>query len=514
MVTVHTELKTSTYRTAMPNILRDQTIKSVREFPVENRSRATRHQSADWCGKWGGAVGSTIIVALVFYLSACGGSNKAIEADDASTNGSDRKSPNTTQSGSANDTTNPVSQTGSAQTASANCTAVGKACKTASQCCFGRCEQDICLGPTGVCSAAGVSCVASAECCSGRCEALSGTDRVCSANACVAVGKACTLAIECCSLTCTNGTCSDGEGCAMIGQSCDAKSDCCSNLCTDDKCQKIPGTLCAGSGEQCAADAACCSGKCQEMGGVRRCAVVSTCRAGGEPCSTNGDCCSGTCGQDGFCPLMSMCQTAGEPCTGFRECCSGLCADPGTGVRICQYMSGCRPVGEVCAVDEDCCGLRCLPYGTTGINRCTKPAGCMYPGEVCWTGQSANCCPPGATGGNRLCEPTILGVRRCFSSGTDTECLPDGKPCAFADECCSKLCLPNAAGELTCGPNCVPILGSCRADADCCEGRCVDGSCKPNDLGCVPLGGHCDKPEDCCADFCDTATHSCAVVIE
>ena len=304
--------------------------------------------------------------------------------------------------------------------------------------------------------------------------------------------------------------------CIEVGKTCSSDAECCFDRCERGICVGSTGA-CEAAGTSCVASAECCSGRCEALSGSQRVCTASSstvlCRAGGALCATNGDCCSGTCGKDGTCPIMAQCQTAGEPCTGFHECCSGTCADPGTGVPICQYVSGCRPVGEVCSVDDDCCGLRCASYGDTGIKRCAKPAGCMYPGEVCWTGQSANCCPPGRNGGNRLCEPTSLGVRRCFTSGTTTECIPDGQPCAFADECCSELCLPNAEGELVCGPNCVPVQGMCRADADCCEGQCIKGSCQPSDVDCVPLGAYCDKPEDCCANICDTDAHRCMVTI-
>jgi len=312
-------------------------------------------------------------------------------------------------------------------------------------------------------------------------------------------------------------TLSDSEVafCIEVGQPCSDNAQCCYSRCEDGLCMGPTG-MCSEVGVACAASAECCSGRCeaQSEDAQRVCvAALDTCHVGGESCLFDSDCCSGTCGDDGFCPTMTRCQTAGEPCTGFHECCSGTCADPGTGTSVCQYVSGCRPIGEVCLSDDDCCGNICSPYGDTGINRCIKPAGCMASGEVCWTGQAANCCPPGSTGGMRLCEPTFLGVSRCFTAGTTDECIPDGQPCTMADECCSELCLPDAEGNLICGPNCVPVQGACRADADCCEGLCISGTCQPSDIECQPLGGYCDTPEDCCADFCDTVTHRCAVVI-
>ena len=117
----------------------------------------------------------------------------------------------------------------------------------------------------------------------------------------------------------------------------------------------------------------------------------------------------------------------------------------------------------------------------------------MDAGEVCWTGQAANCCPQGAEGGNRLCEPTVLGVSRCFGPGTLEECIPDEGPCSLADECCGGFCLPTEDGGYVCASECVVVDGACTADVDCCEGVCVDGSCTPDQFGCVPLG---QKPSD------------------
>jgi hypothetical protein len=178
---------------------------------------------------------------------------------------------------------------------------------------------------------------------------------------------------------------------------------------------------------------------------------------------------------------------------------------------VCQFVSGCRPIGEICLDDADCCSAQCEADEGTGVTRCIKPGGCMDSGEVCWTGQAANCCPQGADGGQALCEPTILGVSRCFGEGTLEECIPDGEPCSFSDECCNGLCLPNADGELVCGSECVPADGECRADADCCDGLCIDRTCSPNDTGCVPLGGECETQDDCCAGVCNPNTGVCVL---
>jgi hypothetical protein len=208
---------------------------------------------------------------------------------------------------------------------------------------------------------------------------------------------------------------------------------------------------------------------------------------------------------------MSQCQTAGEPCTGHHECCTGICVDPGTGVDACQAVTGCRPIGEVCTDSSDCCSADCQAEAGATVKRCLKPGGCMASGEVCWQGQSTNCCPSGPDGGNQLCDMTVLGVLRCYGVGTMAQCLADGQPCTFADECCSGFCLPDASGNLTCGAACVPITGACTADADCCDGVCIGGVCTPSSHGCVPLGGQCTQSSECCSGACDTGSGVCTI---
>jgi len=246
-----------------------------------------------------------------------------------------------------------------------------------------------------------------------------------------------------------------------------------------------------------------------DLNGELRCTLVSLCRGEGDLCSTDADCCSGVCGADGLCPVMAECQTVGEPCTGFHECCTGLCADPGTGVPICQFISGCRPIGEICQQASDCCSALCEEYEGTGVLRCVKPGGCMSTGEVCQEGMSANCCPSGPDGGPQLCLPTVLGLSRCWGPDSTDQCIPDGQPCTFADECCGGLCLPDANGDYFCGSVCVPLGDTCTADADCCDGICWGAVCIPDSSDCEPVGAECTTDDDCCSGFCDPVTQIC-----
>jgi hypothetical protein len=136
----------------------------------------------------------------------------------------------------------------------------------------------------------------------------------------------------------------------------------------------------------------------------------------------------------------------------------------------------------------------------------------MPAGEVCWLGQAANCCPQGATGGNKLCLPTVVGISRCWGEGTDQTCLPDGQACHFSDECCNGLCLPDGTGGLKCGSTCVPLKAACTSDADCCDGVCKAGQCAPSQTVCEPLGVNCASAADCCSGYC--LAGKCAVQLK
>ena len=133
----------------------------------------------------------------------------------------------------------------------------------------------------------------------------------------------------------------------------------------------------------------------------------------------------------------------------------------------------------------------------------------MEAGEICWEGQSTNCCPSGPNGGQQLCLETVLGLNRCFDSDAVDNCVVEGGTCAFADECCEGLCIPDANGNLVCSPLCVQLGDACTADGDCCDGLCVGGSCVPDFNDCVPIGGSCTLGSDCCSGICNDNTGTC-----
>ncbi|MFH1434822.1 MAG: hypothetical protein ABIJ56_03805, partial [Pseudomonadota bacterium] len=319
-------------------------------------------------------------------------------------------------------------------------------------------------------------------------------------------------ASDCCSLYCVDEVCAEGGACAVTGGECAENYDCCSNICSEEDVCDPSYAPCEPFGESCTSGGNCCSGLCVEISAEEgRCGGHYPCRPGGEVCTEDDDCCNGVC-DEGYCALLGECTVVGDPCEGVRECCSNACVESGAGTTTCQYLSGCRPIGEVCEENDDCCSEECEPSDHDLVKRCDNPPGCLDPGEVCFVGASLNCC-----GGHEFCRPTFAGVYRCYDPEIpEGECIPDGDPCSFSDECCCELCAPDDDGALICCPGgmpCVPNGGACLTDADCCDLNCVDGVCGEPDTSCVPLEGDCTTSEDCCSEYCDPATGKCGVLI-
>jgi hypothetical protein len=102
---------------------------------------------------------------------------------------------------------------------------------------------------------------------------------------------------------------------------------------------------------------------------------------------------------------------------------------------------------------------------------------------------------------------TRIGVTRCWGAVLPGECLPEGSPCAFSDQCCSDYCLPDPATlELTCRGSCAGLGQACTASADCCTSpvilKCQGCVCVVSDMPCVDIGGACTQSADCCVGGC------------
>ncbi|RLB48553.1 MAG: hypothetical protein DRJ42_22965, partial [Deltaproteobacteria bacterium] len=388
----------------------------------------------------------------------------------------------------------------------------GDMCSAGPQCCSGNCASGICVDATGSCQRILDTCTADSECCTGLCSAsIDGALRCQVPGGCGVGGTACLTAADCCSGGCVGGFCDDTATCGDDGEACTTSVECCSHDCNGTTCESAGGS-CNVDGENCSSDGNCCSGFCFPDGsGGGRCSGHDTCRAMGQICSTNGDCCTGGCdfaehpeAGVGRCQDLGSCSTSGESCTSVRGCCSALCVDAGSGVGICEFLPGCHPFGEVCNMNSDCCSDECgPPEGTAGLRRCVNPPGCVDAGEICGQGGSNNCCVLKSLG----CIPTGLGVSRC----NDQEmCIMEGDECDFSEQCCPDAsgdilsCILDASGVRRCSSLCIPNgSGTCTANADCCEGRCLDGICDDTPIGCIPFGGGgCVLDADCCSGSC------------
>jgi hypothetical protein len=362
-------------------------------------------------------------------------------------------------------------------------------------------------------------------------------------SACASDGASCDVAADCCSLGCFEGTCSSTAMCATHEDQCSENSNCCSNSCHEGSC-KLAGE-CRPFGEECQSANDCCSRQC---GDDARCSRGGKCRGEGEICSDGGDCCNGQC-EEGRCAILSECDPVGEPCDTSEECCSRACVDDGTGFKSCQYLGGCRPSGELCRSDSECCNYRAgndpsdcnaptsnpgvckIIDAEAGIGRCDNPGMFAPAGEICEP--NSNECCPGNPEGKLYCHLTFYGVNRCLlckvqgtqcndgseccggncvdgqcgappdaDGGGPDACVGDGEECATPDECCGRICVPDSNGVLTCDTGCRPKAGLCTANADCCSGNCLNGSCDDTEVVCTPLGGDCTDSGDCCSALC------------
>jgi hypothetical protein len=235
------------------------------------------------------------------------------------------------------------------------------------------------------------------------------------------------------------------------------------------------------------------------------CSFYNYCHADGDFCQTNTDCCNGLCiAATHRCDSENSCTPTNEPCGGLRSCCNTVCTDTGLGTGYCYPIGGCHTYDDFCTQNQDCCSLKCGSPDTYGLRRCDK-LNCLPDGDVCGgLGASENCC----NGGKAVCHKTSTGVSRCQANFGGT-CYAIGHSCAFADECCNHLCLPdpNSSTGFSCGTACIPLnQGTCTTDTDCCSGVCQSGICKYSGTSCVPLGGSCQLTAQCCQGSCYLGT--------
>lgn len=238
------------------------------------------------------------------------------------------------------------------------CLSRGASCASASECCTGRCEANVCLDVS--CAAPGASCTARSECCSGACEPNVNGGRTC-LDYCRAEGEPCTRALDCCARACNGGRCG--------------------------------GAVCKRRNEPCGAPSECCSQRCE--GGECAIETAFACRPSGEDCSSgSGSGCCGGCGQDNRCvPGPGPCGATGTACESDTDCCRGTCVANAAGNRVCT--AACVTANETCARDADCCSRQC----SLTESRCapeSAPA-CTRIDQPCTS--SASCCSGACAGG-------------------------------------------------------------------------------------------------------------------
>jgi hypothetical protein len=230
------------------------------------------------------------------------------------------------------------------------CGANGTICRTAKDCCTGRCvtasgsspsttpgmpptqlpEIGYCL-PENPCAAPGAECSTRNGCCSARCEPTGRMGTLVCGPFCMPIGARCTSAADCCALACNGGTCG--------------------------------GALCRTAGTACTVDSECCSGRCGPTGCVE---LAASCLPTGEACDKDGECCSGLCDNrgdsgagvlTGRCDLgVGPCREPSTPCINDNQCCR---VGPGAGCVSGACTAPCLPDGQYCNSNGDCCGGVC-----------------------------------------------------------------------------------------------------------------------------------------------------------
>ena len=428
-------------------------------------------------------ISATAVTSVVF--TGCGSESDIGAADD----GGD---PNA-EGGNGPDTSTPpppdaggdgfISTIDGSRADAADCKLQAATCASSAECCSTNCDLKTkqCDSPLTVCAAPGATCASGPECCTFAC--IGGK---CDSKLCVADNLACASNAECCGGTCApdglgGGKCTplNPGGGATGGNPCAANTDCASKFCNNGIC--TASSFCGQNGEECAGSTDCCGGLCTKAAGAAL-GVCGLTKAGG----------AGGCDQAG-----TLCTSTSGACGG--SCCSRSCAPYApTGKSVCQPTSGCRVLGDLCRGNSDCCGWSGSPNPLIGPFECVKDSAtqefglcgkgnsCREPGSVCGKALEAdgvtvgvcnaanNCCEVAGPGPNcnnspeKCCRRDALGVPRCIiNKNLDcTAARPQpGTVCATSADCCGHPCVNNV-----CLGACVPLAGSCTANADCCSG--------------------------------------------
>jgi hypothetical protein len=237
--------------------------------------------------------------------------------------------------------------------------------------------------------------------------------------------------------------------------------------------------------------------------------------------------------------LAANCGFVQAGCNVVVDC--GGCTDPETcGGGGLDHVCGCTPrtTSQVCTLaasdcghitaddgcgtsrDFDCgsCAAGAMCMSNTCCTPPTDPQMCSSAGfacghtliiDACGQARSVDC---GACGGTSTCTMSDTGSAcgACVPETDEAFCQRLGATCGMLsanDNCGAPRAVMSCGGcdaGVTCGEGgvanlceCLPLLGYCAANAQCCNGNCGDGG-----LCCQPLGASCIDDSDCCIGSC------------
>jgi hypothetical protein len=286
------------------------------------------------------------------------------------------------------------------------------------------------------------------------------------------------------------------SSCTFMVMACNAPSDCCTGGCFEGEC-------CVPQGGACRFDLECCG--TLDSGKGARCVAgaCASCQAYGSQCVADADCCGQLKCSSGFCRMAAdSCVTS---CLSDTDCCTGYTCQalPQVGLTCAPGKSCAQDFGS-CSTDGDCCsGLTCQSHecrppcananeGCGPSKVCCGTLSCM--GGTCQT-PAPTCKTSGSCGGDSDCCTNYH-----YGCNVGTCCIALGGDCsAFGSGCCTGTqCISEFGNPASC---CVPSLGTCAQDGDCCQGTAASRSCV-NHKCCAQKDSICGSGTECCSGMC------------
>jgi RHS repeat-associated protein len=308
-----------------------------------------------------------------------------------------------------------------------------------------------------------------------------------------------------CAASCVGKGCGADNGC---GGTCDCGTPCTTNadcgvglICSNNQCKTPggdPGTQCTTDAE-CGPGLHCGSGGCGGAGAACSsvCAPGLTC-SGGTCVTCASPCANVACGGLDACGGTCPCGTkqTGESCFVHADCANGAACDNG----ICGPPGD---IGSTCEIAADCQeGLICYKNTCIADGCLTNPAalGCGTPDSECanWCTPHPICTADADCPAGYHCPPDngaaygVPGLRVCElpACATDPQSVGCGYALAECGRChCETQCQNKHCGDADlsdgCGSRCNGVCEvgqtGCTSDADCHDGVCRAGQCRPKD---------------------------------